>query len=76
MPPASLSILHWLAPDGLLDFQKYHDYSALLSVRARWQMSTAMDLVNGECRGVSLLLGKANIAAPMKKTRAKKCVFG
>ena len=39
-------------------------------------MSTAMDLVNGECGGESSLLGEANIAAPMKKTRAKKCVFG
>ncbi len=39
-------------------------------------MSTAMDLFNGECGGESSLLGKANIAAPMKKTCAKKCVFG
>jgi hypothetical protein len=39
-------------------------------------MSTAMDLVNGECGGESLLLGKANTAAPMKKVHAKKCVFG
>jgi hypothetical protein len=40
VPPAPLSILRCLAPDGLLDLQKYHDYSALLSARARWQMST------------------------------------
>ncbi len=39
-------------------------------------MSTAMDLVKGECGGESWLLGKANIAAPMKKTRAKNCVSG
>jgi hypothetical protein len=39
-------------------------------------MSTAMDLVNGECRGESSLLGEANIAASMKKTRANKCVYG
>ncbi len=39
-------------------------------------MSTAMDLVNGECGGESSLLGKANIAALMKKTQAKKCVYG
>jgi hypothetical protein len=76
VPPAPLSILHCLAPDGLLDLQKYHYYSALLSARARWQMSTAMDLVNGKCGGESLLFGEANIAAPMKKTRAKKCVYG
>jgi hypothetical protein len=39
-------------------------------------MPTAMDLVNGECGGESLLLGKANIAALMKKTCAKKCIYG
>jgi hypothetical protein len=39
-------------------------------------MSTAMDLVDCECGGESLLRGKANIAALMKKTCAKKCVFG
>jgi hypothetical protein len=32
--------MHCLAPDGSLDLQKYHDYSVLLSARARWQMST------------------------------------
>jgi hypothetical protein len=74
--PALLSILRCLTPDGLLDLQKYHDYSALLSARVRWGMSTAMDLFNSECGGVSSLLGKANIAASMKKTRAKKCVYG
>jgi hypothetical protein len=72
VPPAPLSILHCLAPDGSLELQKYHDYSALLSARARWQMSVAMDLVNGECGGKSLLLGETNTAAPMKKTCAKK----
>jgi hypothetical protein len=34
-----LSILRCLVPDGLLDLHKYHDYSALLSVRAQRQMS-------------------------------------
>ncbi len=75
-PPVPLSILRCLAPDGSLDLQKFHDYSVLLSARARWQMSTAMGLVNGKCGGESLLLVKANIAALMKKTRAKKCVYG
>jgi hypothetical protein len=76
VPPVPLSILHCLAPDGSLYLQKYHDYSALLSAKARWRMSTTMDLVNGEYGGESLLLSKANIAALMKKTLAKKCVFG
>ncbi len=40
VPPAPLSILCCLAPDGSLDLQKYHDYSALLSARVQWQMST------------------------------------
>jgi hypothetical protein len=71
-----LSLLCCLAPDGSLDLQKYHDYSVLLSARVQWRMSTAMDLVNGECGGESSLLGKANIAALMKKTQAKKCVYG
>jgi hypothetical protein len=76
VPSVPLSILHCLAPDGSLDLQKYHDYSGLLSARAQWQMSTTMGSVNGECGDESSLLGKANIAAPMKKTCAKKCVFG
>jgi hypothetical protein len=38
-------------------------------------MSTAMDLFNGEYGGESSLLGKANIAALMKKTCSKKCVY-
>jgi hypothetical protein len=46
--------------------KEYHDYSALLSARVQWQMSTAMDLVNGNCGDESLLLSEANIAASMK----------
>ncbi len=46
VPPAPLSVSRCLAPDGSLDLQKYHDYSALLSARAQWQMSTGSGRVS------------------------------
>jgi hypothetical protein len=76
MPPAWLSILHRLAPDGSVNLNKYWLYSASLSTRAQWHMSNSMDLVDGGGESISLLPGKSNNAALMKKTHAKKCVYG